>query len=77
MSLLSSSSVGSELAVASVDHGGKAVDAAAVLLWALVADRYSMVQHILMLHYIEERYMLCMRVESWHRDSKSFRVPWV
>ena len=48
MLLLSSSSVRSVLAVVSVDHGGKQVDAAAaavLLLWALVADRY-----ILMLH---------------------------
>lgn len=45
---LSSSSVRSVLVVKSVDHGGKQVDAAAALLlplWALGADRYSMVQH--------------------------------
>ena len=50
VSLLSPSSVRSVLAVDSVDHGWKQVDAAAaavllLLPWALVADRYSMVQH--------------------------------
>lgn len=47
-----SSRVRSVLSVASVGHGGKEVVAAAVLLLrALVADRYSMVQHFLMLYY--------------------------
>lgn len=51
MSLLSSSSVRSLLAGELVDHGEKKAAAAAVLLlWALVADRYSMLQHFLMLH---------------------------
>ncbi len=45
MSLLSSS-VRGVLAFDSLDHGRKQVDAAALLLlWALVADRYSVVQH--------------------------------
>lgn len=51
VSLLSSSSVRSLLAGELVDHGEKKAAAAAVLLlWALVADRYSMLQHFLMLH---------------------------
>lgn len=41
-SLLCFSSAGSLLASALVDHGGKQVNAAALLLWALVADRYSL-----------------------------------
>lgn len=39
-SLLCFSSAGSLLASALVDHVGKQVNAAALLLWALVADRY-------------------------------------
>lgn len=47
MSLLSSSSVRSELTDDSVDHGGKQVDAAAVvLLWVLVADRYILISKL-------------------------------
>lgn len=47
MSLLSSSSVRSGLTDDSVDHGGKQVDAAVVLLlWVLVADRYILISKL-------------------------------
>lgn len=62
------------LAVDSVDHGGKQVDAAAtavLLLWALVAQRYSMVQHFNATLAKKKVPCLCMRVESWHRRGRA------
>lgn len=59
MSLLPSSSARSLLALASVDHGGEKVDAAAaaeLLLWALAADRYYVVQHYFLT--VEESFMI-------------------
>lgn len=73
VSLLSSSRVRSVLAVDSVDHGGKQVDAAAaavLLLWALVADRYSTVHHFNATLPKTKVACLCMRAESWHREDE-------
>lgn len=59
---LHSSSVSSVLSIASVGHGRKEVDAvAAVLLWALVGNRYDAA----LFHYIEE---ICIELQGFYES---------